>query len=218
MKIFEIEQQTEEWHSLRYGKVGGSTLKDVMSNLGKPVRNNAIYTKLLSAKLEPFEFEEAISTKEMEHGNAYESEARQQFERITGKEVKQYGWIEKENGLHGLSPDGIIGDFEEALEIKCPSASTHTSYIQDESLLLSNYVWQIANYFAVLCDLKTLYMVSYRPMNEVKPIIITEVTKDTIINYSTKNKASISELINMIDERVSELCDSLEKDVQLHSF
>ncbi len=218
MKIFDIEQQTEEWYSLRYGKVGGSTLKDVMSNLGKPVRNNAIYPKLLSAKLEPFEFEEAISTKEMEHGNMYEAEARLQFERITGKEVNQFGWIEKENGLHGLSPDGIIGEFEEAIEIKCPSASTHTAYIQDESQLLSSYVWQIANYFAVLPDLKTLYMVSYRPMNEAKPIIIIEVTKDTVINYSSKCSAPVSELTNMINERISELCESLKKDVQLHSF
>ena len=34
-------------------KIGGSSLKELMTNEGKPVRNNAVYNEILAAQFEP---------------------------------------------------------------------------------------------------------------------------------------------------------------------
>ena len=113
MRLYkDIVQNSEDWFAIRYGKVGGSTMKDLMANYDKPVRNNAIYYDLLACKFEPFSFEEQYMSADMERGHAYEPLARQEFERINDVVVEQVGWAEKDNGLIGISPDGLIGTTE----------------------------------------------------------------------------------------------------------
>ena len=59
-------------------------------------------------------------------GNLFEPIARSEFERVYNKKVNQVGWVEMENEISGISPDGLIGEFE-AIEIKCPARKKHMS-------------------------------------------------------------------------------------------
>ncbi|MGL4662054.1 MAG: YqaJ viral recombinase family protein, partial [Culicoidibacterales bacterium] len=135
-----IEQGSPEWHALRYGKIGGSSLKHLMSNDGKPVRNNAIYSEILAAQFEPFVYEEGFKSKEMERGNMLEPLARLAYEDTFGVEVLQIGFAEYSD-YAGVSPDGLIGS-SEALEIKCPSANTHVKYMLNPMDMIEEYLWQ----------------------------------------------------------------------------
>lgn len=212
----DLLQQSEEWFRLRYGKIGGSTLKKLMVN--KDIRDCAIYDELLSARFEAFEPEEMFTTKDMERGNMYEPLARMEYERVYEKKVVQYGWIEMDNQIAGLSPDGIIGKrLTEAIEIKCPNRVTHTAYIRNPVLMIQEYIWQVVMYFTVLEKLKKLHFISYRPENIVKPLLVYDVTPKTVIQFSKKERYSISELVTKTKERLLQLQNALEQDTAYYS-
>ena len=47
MKIYEMEQGSEEWFAIKYGKIGGSSLAEIMTKINKPVNNTAKYLDIL---------------------------------------------------------------------------------------------------------------------------------------------------------------------------
>lgn len=205
-----IEQGSPEWHALRYGKIGGSSLKHLMANEGKPVRNNAIYTEILAAQFEPFVYEEGFKSKEMERGNTLEPLARLAYEDTFGVEVMQIGFAEYSD-FAGVSPDGLIGS-SEALEIKCPSANTHVKYMLNPLDMVEEYLWQCVMYFVCFEDLETLNFVSYCPENSVCPLLVQTITKDTIVRVSAKKQAEIGSLVEEAKTRISELEESIKTD------
>jgi hypothetical protein len=212
MKVYDkIEQGSAEWHALRYGKVGGSTLEKVMANEGKPVIGNAIYNELLAARLESFVYEEGFKSEAMERGNRLEPLARLAFEDLFGVEVIQIGWAEKSDFI-GISPDGLIGS-NQAIEIKCPSANTHVGYMRNPISMVEYYLWQCVMYFVVFEDLEVLNFVSYRPENVVCPLLVQTINKDTEVRVSAKKTATIGQLVTEAYIRLSELEEALKTDI-----
>jgi predicted phage-related endonuclease len=215
MKIYDkIVQGTDEWKELRHGKVGGSTASKVMTKLDKSVTDCAVFSDMLSEWMEDFDpFQSDYQSAAMQRGNEYEPLARDEYSRITGNTVKQIGWAEMEeaDGFVGISPDGLVGD-KKAIEIKCPSANTHVRYMLDFDEFLEEYCWQIVHNFLVL-EVDTVDCISYRPENKVKPIIIYTVTKDTVIKISAKVSKPIHELVTMLEARLIELYNGLQKEL-----
>jgi len=67
-----------------------------------------------------------------DRGNDLEDPARQLFTSLTQLEVNQVGFITRDDGIVGCSPDGLIysgGIPIEGVEIKAPRAKHHASYI-----------------------------------------------------------------------------------------
>lgn len=120
MKIYEMEQGSEEWSAIKYGKIRGSSLVEIMTKINKPVNNTAKYLDILSAHIEPFELDDEHISSDMERGNSLEPIARMEFERVYSKKIRQVGWVEMDNGIVGISPDGLIEEEELSLETKCP--------------------------------------------------------------------------------------------------
>lgn len=211
----DLPQQSEEWFLLKYGKIGGSSLKRLM--VGKEVRDCAIYDDLLSARFEEFEPEDMFMSKDMERGNMYEPLARSEYERVYDKKVDQYGWIEMDNGIAGLSPDGVIGKrMTEAIEIKCPNRITHTSYIRNPISMIEEYIWQVVMYFTVLDKLKTLHFLSYRPENIAKPLLVYDVTRSTQIQISKKETDTIDGLVAKTKTKLELLKAAIIEDSALY--
>lgn len=214
MKVYaDILQQSPEWYEIKHGKVGGSKLEKVMANRDKPIRENPFYAELLSSRFEPFEYEDSFMSSDMERGNMYEPLARHEFERIKNVEVEQVGWIEHESGIYGISPDGLLKNRTQAIEIKSPSRITHMKYILNPMSMVEQYVWQVVDYFLTI-GIEKLYFISYRPENRIKPLLIQEVTNETVISISKKEKYSVSELVIMAKNRLSELEIALKSDIK----
>lgn len=214
MKVYkDLLQQSPEWYELKYGKIGGSSLEKIMTNRGKSIRENAFYTSLLATRFEPYDFEEGYTSSDMERGNAYEPIACDEFARIYNVTLEHYGWIESSNGLYGLSPDRLFDKLTKAVECKCPSRNTHMAYIQNPIRMVEQYVWQVVDYFLVLEKLKKLYFISFRPENTVKPLLVQEVTRKTMLNISEKERYSISDLVILAKARLIELESALSEDV-----
>jgi len=213
MKIYDkVIQGTDEWKELRHGKVGGSTIAKLMSYPEKSIRNCTEYYSVLAENIEEFDpFIENRITFEMQRGNDLEPLARQEFERISGKKAFQVGWVEMDNGFVGISPDGIINE-KHNIEIKCPSANTHMMYILDNSVFTEKYAWQIVHNFYTMA-IERLTCISYRPENELCPLLAFDVTNDTVIKISSKVSKTVAELCLMIHLRVLELQECINDDL-----
>ena len=213
MKIYEkIIQGTDEWKELRHGKVGGSTAKEIMAKYEKPITECAAFYKLLSEQMEDFDpFQSDYQSLAMQRGNELEPEARNEYERIMGIKMAQFGWVEKDSFV-GISPDGWNIKLKKAIEIKCPEANTYAKYLLNFDEFLSDYVWQLVHYFVVL-GVDSVDCVAYRPENKVKPIIIKTITRETVIKISAKVNKSISELAGMLEFRLTTTKSAIDSEM-----
>ncbi len=202
MKKHNIEQQTEEWHHLRKGKVTGTTLKSIM---GTPkAREDALY-EIIAERLTvgvDMDYENP-----MDRGNRLEPEAIKVFEFETEKTVERTGFCEDDmNEMISNSPDGLIGE-DEALEVKCMGGKNHVKmWLKDE--VPDEYKWQVVQYFIVNEKLQKLYFVGYNPDIPVHPMHIIEVNRDSVASEMEKARKSQEEFleeVNTILDKIIEL-------------
>lgn len=189
MKIYnDIEQGTTEWKKLRWGLIGSSSAKDAM--VGN-IETAAIIDQLVFEHSEDYEESDDYVNAAMQRGTDLEPFARKELEQLTGETFFVPGWIQSDVEILGISPDGI-NDLERptsAAEFKCPGGKTHAKYLRDNSLLLSDYAWQIVAYFAAIPTIDKLYVSSYRPESKIKKLLVIEVTRSTEIKTSGAAKS-----------------------------
>ena len=117
-----VEQKSAEWFALRKGKITGSRVGAIlgMNPYSKP---DDVMREMVR---EWFDAErEFTGNQATEYGNEFEPIARQDYEVISGNDVTEYGFIERD-GIFGISPDGLIGD-DGGVEIKCPFSGVVSS-------------------------------------------------------------------------------------------
>ena len=128
----ELEQQTDEWLSVRCGRVTASRFKDVIT---EPRTKAAKEAGELSATAWSYLLEKLAETltgrpvdgvrvPAMQWGLDFEPHARAVYEEVTGHAVEQLGFFTlASDDRIGGSPDGLVGD-NGGLEIKCPANPT----------------------------------------------------------------------------------------------
>ena len=210
----DIIQGSDEWHRLRWGKIGGSTSKGLF------VKSDTLLIELVSEITEQFEHEESFVSDDMIRGNELEPIAREQAISYTGINFLQTGWLQcEEIGILGISPDGLSECEKYALEIKCPNRKKHTKTII-EGLIPSDNIHQCLHYFTVNPKLERLYFVSYRP-ESVKPLFIKYIDRATIIDLGTKAKPinkTIAEWVVIAKNEAILIQKEIEKIVNQISF
>lgn len=148
----------EEWLYGRMGKITGSRLKDIVIKRGTDKKIG--YYQLIAERLGvPPDGENP-----MERGSRLESEAIERFKEETGKEVDTslIIWTRDDNDSIAVSPDGVIDDAEEAIEVKCLSSALHIkAYLTKE--VPDEYEMQVLQYFIVNENLQTLHFAFYDP-------------------------------------------------------
>ena len=126
MNIIETcEQGSEEWLSLRLGKITASRVKDVLTKgRGTSQSKTAesymmeLIAEILTGNSKPFFENDA-----MRWGTETEPQARAMYAVNNDfVDVKEVAFVEH-NEQVGISPDGLIGD-DGLLEIKCPNTTT----------------------------------------------------------------------------------------------
>lgn len=136
-KIHELSQGTDEWLSLRVGKVTASELGNLLTPLMKQrdgeMPKTYLYTKLAEAyrgtALPGF------SSWATEQGQELEARARSWFalEFDGVHNVRNVGFVEHDSGRCGCSPDALLDD-DGGLELKCPETVNHVRYLLDGTL------------------------------------------------------------------------------------
>jgi len=167
--IDNIQQGTPEWLTEKLGKPSASNIDKIITNEGKISKQREGYLYELAGEVITGRQENSFKSVAMEQGTERENESRNFFEFISGATIKQVGDIYKdERKLFLCSPDGILEDKKEGLELKNPLAKTQIKYLLDGKLP-SEYYGQIQ---------MSLYVTGYDYWNFVsyvpgmKPLIL----------------------------------------------
>ncbi len=183
MKFHNIQQNTEEWHELRRGKITASHFGEIMAhsikggvfNLsaawGKQAKDYAmrIAIERTTGKI----MDHGFSNEWMDRGHELEPIAREEYEYQTFTDVTNGGFICDDN--FGASSDGLVK--KGGIEIKSVKYTTHF-----ERLIKGGfdpkYTWQIyGNIWAY--NLQWLDFVSFCPeFPEDKQLYIFRVKRD----------------------------------------
>lgn len=105
--------------------------------------------------------ERSFQSQAMLDGIEREEAALEAYELLTGRLLRTVGFVSHSELLTGASPDGIVGEFESFVEVKCLIPATHldtlkTGRVPDE------YLKQM-RHLAWLADMRTGAFVSYHP-------------------------------------------------------
>lgn len=211
----DIEQHSEEWHKVRYGKIGGTLSKGLF------VKSDTLLEDVLSQICEEFDLQENYQSYDMQRGSELEPEARQALSAYLGIKLNEVGWLQcEENEYLGISPDGITECETISAEIKCPNAKKHLATIRANEIPSDN-IHQCLHYFTVNPKLENHYFCSYRPENIYKPIFVKKLTKESLINLGTKAKPiikTISEWVVIAKNEAKELKSELEIELNKLKF
>lgn len=165
MKIHEFPQYSPEWWAARVGIITASEAGAFIVNTTKVAEKARV--KLLCKKLgeRAGHIEETFPNDAMKRGTALEPFARDTYAAICDAQVKEVGFISHDVLPLGCSPDGLIYDGDRimrGLEIKCPSASTHISWLLADELP-EEYSWQV-HMSMILAEVEYWDFFSFCPM------------------------------------------------------
>lgn len=190
------EQGTEEWKRIRIGRPTASQFSRILTPTGKPSDSQSDYAFELIADCYRPDMSEFGGNKHTQRGVELEPEARLCFERETGLQVEQVGFVGTHDWRAGCSPDGLIRDedgrYIAGLEIKCPLAKNHIAY-SIGGKLPSQYKAQVHGSMAVT-GLRNWYFMSFCP--PFKPFIISVVWD----SYTDMMQAELNNFIKYLDQ------------------
>jgi len=130
--VHSFDQYSPEWDSIRCGRITASEAGPYMighADRDKKARHSYI-CELLAERAG--HVRRQVYTDDIKRGNALEEHARRRYELITGNVVTEVGFISHNTLPAGCSPDGLVDDDAEGeggIEIKCPGAGKHTSWL-----------------------------------------------------------------------------------------
>jgi putative phage-type endonuclease len=194
--INDIEQGTEEWKALRVGNPGACNADCIITSTGKRSQQRQKYLYKMAGEVITGDYAEGFSTYWTSRGHEVEPEGRELFEFIHGP-VQQCALVyQDDRRLWHCSPDGIMPEKEQGLEIKCPSLPVHMEYL-DKGKLPTAYKIQVQMSMMVT-GWPVWWFLSYYP--GVRPLILPIERDET--------------LIPLIQEAVEEFCADLKKLVE----
>lgn len=150
MPWLNLEQGSPEWLDARRGRITGSRFKDARDKLksGQPSKAALDYARDIARERvggkAPAKFQNAA----MRTGTEQEPVARAMYEARTGYMVDEVGFFATDDGLFGLSPDGLIDD-DGVVEIKT-MVSSDTLFTAVADADLSAYMDQCLGYLWLL--------------------------------------------------------------------
>ena len=121
-----MDQGSEEWFTIRIGKVTASRVADVIAKTktGYSATRDNYMAQLVCERLTG-QKGESFSNAAMQHGTDTEPLARAAYEALQDVLVDEVGFVPHPSiEMAGASPDGLVGD-DGLLEIKCPNTATH---------------------------------------------------------------------------------------------
>jgi hypothetical protein len=142
-----IAQRSPEWHKARCGLLTGSSVADVFARIktGEAAARRDLRIRLVVERLTGEMQEDGFVSKDMQRGIELEQDALDAYEGKTGNLVTCVGFLKHDDLPVGCSPDGVIGDYEGILELKCPRSATHLRYLRNPGVLPTEHQYQVTH-------------------------------------------------------------------------
>lgn len=191
-----MAQGSAAWIDAHVGRPTASQFSRIMtpktlklSGQADDYRNELLAEELLGYPVNDF------LSQFMERGKALEDDALSYYELQRGVDINRVGFVLRDDGRTGCSPDALVGD-EGGLEIKTPSAANHVGYLIDGPD--DKYKAQVQGCLWI-CERQWWDFVSYNP--ELPPVLIR----------FERDEAFIKALALCVDQFVSYLDESRDK-------
>lgn len=192
----ELEQGTDDWLRARCGIPTASNFDQIITPTGKPSSSADRFMNTLLAEwvtglpggMEP--------TTWMQRGTELEPEARAFYELDRDADVEQVGFITRDDGMIGCSPDGLVDD-SGMVELKVPSPGVHVEYLLSQQLP-GKYRPQVQGQL-LIAEREWVDFMSYSP--DMPPVIV-RVNRD---------EAFIQSLSSFLSAFVDKITDKREK-------
>lgn len=209
MIIVDCEQGTQEWFKARLGIPTASRFKDILTQPRSKKDKDAgvmgdtaetYMCELLAERM--LDESRVITAKALEWGNTEEPKALAEYSFNTDADVQQIGFITRDDGLVGCSPDFLVGE-DGGGEIKSPeNPSVHIKTIlrgeihKDHIPQVQGGLW--------LCERAWWDFVSFR--NDMPPssaMFVTRVYRDE--EYIRDLSMKVNRFIEILQEKHNQL-------------
>lgn len=151
-----MEQRSDDWFTIRLGKVTASRIADVTAKTKTGWgAGRANYKAQLIAERLTGQRQDSFTNAAMQWGNDTEEAARVAYAFLEGQTVLEEAFV-----IHpgipeaGASPDGLVGP-DGLVEIKCPNTATHIETLKGGTIptkYIGQMQWQMACTGRAWCD------------------------------------------------------------------
>ena len=118
------------WRTVRLGCLTGSRCSPVMVEKKPSATRDTLLLELAVERTTGKSPKKDYQTEVMLQGIEREAEARREHEAETGELVTQVGFVYWVGKHVGFSPDGMIGDWDELVSIKCRELRAHYEHVR----------------------------------------------------------------------------------------
>jgi len=200
-----MEQGTEEWFTIRIGKVTASRVADVIAKTktGYSATRDNYMAQLVCERLTNQKGEN-FSNAAMQHGTDTEPLARAAYEAFQDILVDEVGFVPHPSIIMaGASPDGLVGT-DGLLEIKCPNTATHIETLLSQSVpgkYNTQMQFQMACTGRQWCDFVSF---DNRLPNELQ-LFVKRVPRDN--EFIKQMEDEVVKFLNELDIKIAQLMD-----------
>ena len=148
--LIDCEQRSTAWFQARAGILTATGAADMLAKPlrsgGEPACRRDLRTRLVVERLTGAPADEnGYVSPEMKRGTELEPLALAAYEAATGTLVQAVGFIRHATLPIGCSPDGVIGNLEGGVELKCPKSATHLGYLRNPGKVPVEYLPQLTH-------------------------------------------------------------------------
>jgi len=198
-EIIEGPQGDDIWMKLRTGSIGASSMSKIITSVGKASTQRKGYLYQMTAETMTGEKTESYSNQNMENGLTREQETLDAFSFITGMQIRPVSLIKPGNGMaYHCSPDSIVVDKEEGVEVKSVIPATQVKYL-DKKVLPSAYRLQ-CQFSLMVTGWNIWHFFSYHPA--LPPLHIVVKRDEKLI---TIIKDEVARFLSDLDTLVTQL-------------
>jgi putative phage-type endonuclease len=198
-----MDQGTEEWFTIRIGKVTASRVADVIAKTktGYSASRDNYMAQLVCERLTG-QKGESFTNAAMQHGVETEAYARAAYEALQDVLVDEVGFVPHPTiEMAGASPDGLVGE-DGLIEIKCPNTATHIDTLLSQTVpgkYNTQMQFQMACTGRKWCD-----FVSFdNRLPEELQLFVTRVPRDEV--FIRLIEAEIVQFIAELDDKINKL-------------
>ena len=198
-----MDQGTEEWFTIRIGKVTASRVADVIAKTktGYSASRDNYMAQLICERLTGLKGE-SFTNAAMQHGTDTEPLARAAYEALKDVLVDEVGFVPHPTiEMAGASPDGLVGE-DGLLEIKCPNTATHIETLISK-VVPGKYNTQMQ--FQMACTgRKWCDFVSFdNRLPEELQLFVTRVPRDEV--FIRLIESEIVQFLAELDDKINKL-------------
>lgn len=196
MITHDVEQGSPEWFALRLGIPTATDFSDIVTAAKGDLAaaHDKLINRLIDELARPQMQELFAGNRHTERGKELEPDARNLY-RLLGKgELRQVGFITRDDGRAGCSPDSLVDchtDSPGGLEIKCPDGHTHVGYLR-AGTLPNDYRQQVHGSM-VISGRKWWDFMSYCP--GYRPLIVRVHWNE----YTDKVAAGLEQFLSVLE-------------------